>query len=103
MNTFGYSAEKINEIIKNNDLKKVCMKGVDKDLRKLKPVIEKIYDEYIFYLDYWSTECMYFGWDWDEDNGEMRNQKKITAGITKKFHEIYALILAGLGEKCEKF
>ena len=49
MNTFGYSAEKINEIIKNNDLKKVCMKGVDKDLRKLKPVIEKIYDEYIFW------------------------------------------------------
>lgn len=49
MNTFGYSAEKINEIIKNNDLKKVCMKGVDKDLRKLKPVIEK-YMMSIFFI-----------------------------------------------------
>ena len=32
----------------------------------------------------------------------MANMAKITDGITEKFEEIYALILAGLDEKCEK-
>lgn len=100
-NEFVYSKEKINKIIEENNLQKVFMKGVYNDLKKLKPIIEKLYHEEIFWLDYWSSECVYFGYDWSKDDGSMKSQHEITKGITQKFHEIYALILAGLGEKCE--
>ena len=68
---------------------------------KLKPLIEKFYDDYIFYLDYWKNDASYHGWDWSEDDGRMENQATITDRITEKFKEIYSLILAGLGERCE--
>jgi hypothetical protein len=32
----------------------------------------------------------------------MKNQAEITDGITDRFYEIYALILSGLGERCEE-
>lgn len=102
MSDFKYSADKINKIIEESDLQEVCMQGCHKDLEKLKPIIEKLYDEHIFYLSYWKSDCPYFGWDWSKDNGTMKNQADITDGITEKTQEIYALILAGLGEKCEK-
>ncbi len=102
MSDFQYSKEKIDKIIKENNLSPVIMLGVKRDLQNLKPVIEQIYDEHIFYLSYWEGECGYHGWDWSEDNGRMKNQAKITDGITQKFLEIYALILAGLGEEMEE-
>ena len=101
MSDFKYSADSINQIIENNKLNQVCMQGVYRDLQKLKPVIEKIYDDYIFYLNYWENDAPYHGWLWDEDDGRLENQAKITDEITEKFKEIYALILAGLGERCE--
>ena len=101
MNKFQYSKEEIDNIIKENNLSPVIMIGVKQDLQKLKPIIEKIYDKNIFYLSYWESECGYHGWDWTEDDGRMKNQAKITEGISQKFLEIYALILAGLGEKIE--
>lgn len=87
--------------MKENNLSPVAMYGVWQDLQKLKPLIEKFYDENISYLSYWKTECGYHGWDWSKDNGRMENQAKITDGISQKFLEIYALILAGLGETDE--
>ena len=101
MNSFIYSADTINKIIEDNKYKPVVMQGVRDDLRALKSVIEKIYDKKIFYLDYWMSECGYHGWSWSKDNGEMANMAKITQGISEKFVEIYAMILGGLGEKCE--
>lgn len=101
MSNFKYSAPTINGMIDGTGAKKVCMKGVYNDLQKLKPVIEKLYDDHIFYLDYWVNDAPYFGWDWSEDDGRMANQKMITDEITEKVMEIYALILAGLGEQCE--
>lgn len=101
MSDFKYSSEEINQMIEDNGLQKVCMQGVYNDLQKLKPVIEEIYDKHIFYLSYWKNECGYHGWDWNEDDGKMKNQAEITDGITKRFKEIYTLILSGLGEKCE--
>lgn len=101
MSDFKYSADKINKIIKDSNLQEVCMQGCHKDLEKLKPIIEKLYDEHIFYIDYWVCECGYHGWDWSKDDGRLKSQKDITEGIRQKFIEIYALILAGLGEKCE--
>ena len=101
MSDFKYSADSINQIIDNNKLNQVCMQGVYRDLQKLKPVIEKIYDDYIFYLNYWKNDAPYHGWLWDEDDGRLENQAKITDEITEKFKEIYALILVGLGERCE--
>ena len=101
MNKFKYSADSINQIIDDNELNQVCMQGVYRDLQKLKPLIEKFYDDYIFYLSYWESEAPYHGCDWSEDDGRLENQAKITDGITEKFKEIYALILAGLGERCE--
>lgn len=101
MNDFKYSADRINQMIDDNKLNQVCMQGVYKDLQNLKPLIEKFYDDYIFYLSYWENDAPYHGWIWSEDDGRMENQATITDGITKKFEEIYALILAGLGERCE--
>lgn len=102
MSKFNYSANEINKIIDNNKLQKVCMQGCYKDLEKLKPIIEKLYDDHIFYIDYWVSECGYFGWDWSKDDGKLKSQKDITTGIAQKFKEIYALILTGLGERCEE-
>jgi hypothetical protein len=95
-------ADKINKTIDEHKLQKVCMQGCYKDLERLKPVIEKLYDEHISYLSYWKSDCPYFGWEWDKDDGRMKNQADITDGITHKIEEIYAIILAGLGERCEK-
>lgn len=95
-------ADRINKMIDNDSLKKVCMQGCYNDLKRLKPIIEKLYDEHIFYLSYWKSDCPYFGWEWGKDGGSMKNQAIITDGITEKIEEIYALILAGLGEKCER-
>ena len=102
MTSFEYSADKINQMIDDDKLNKVCMRGVYDDLQKLKPLIEKVYDDYVFYLSYWKSDAPYHGWLWREDDGRMKNQATITDGITEKFKEIYALILAGLGERCEK-
>jgi 5'-deoxynucleotidase YfbR-like HD superfamily hydrolase len=102
MSKFKYSAAKINQMIEDGGLKKVCMHGVRRDLEKLKPVIEQLYDDSIFYIDYWVSKCPYHGWEWNEDDGRLKSQKDITEGIRQKFMEIYALILAGLGEKCEE-
>ena len=74
---------------------------VDEELERLKEHIEKFYDDYIFYLSYWKSDAPYHGWLWSEDDGSMKNQAEITDGITHKFYEIYALILSGLGERCE--
>lgn len=53
MNPFTYSADKINKMIDDNGYKPVTMTGVRNDLLKLKPIIEKLYDDKIFYLNYW--------------------------------------------------
>ena len=102
MSDFQYSADKINKMIEESGLQKVCMQGCYRDLERLKPIIEKLYDENIFYIDYWVSECGYHGWEWGKDDGRLKSQKDITGGIHQKFMEIYALILAGLGEKCEE-
>ena len=101
MSDFKYSADSINQIIENNKLNQVCMQGVYRDLQKLKPVIEKNYDKNIYYKKKRKNDAPYHGWLWDEDDGRLENQAKITDEITEKFKEIYALILAGLGERCE--
>lgn len=102
MSNFKYSAEKINKMIEENGLQKVCFQGCYDDLSELKPIIEKMYDDYVFNIDYWTSECGYHGWDWSKDDGGLKSQKDITKGIRQKFIEIYALILTGLGEKCEE-
>lgn len=96
MSNFDYSAEKIKQIMAQYSLSPVVMQGIYNDLKRLKPIIEKIYDEHIFYLSYWENECAYHGWDLSEDR--VKNMAEITDEITKKFLEIYALILSGLGE-----
>lgn len=102
MNNFFYCANRVNKLIDDNGYKKVAMEGVYNDLIKLKPVIEDIFDKKIFYLDFWRCNCGYHGWDWTKDDGTMKNMENITKGIIYKFLEIYAMILGGLGERCEK-
>ena len=92
----NYSKEQINKIIEDSGLAKVAMRGVHSDLTKLKPLIEDFYDKHIFYLSYWENDAPYFGWDLS--TGTAKNMAEITDGITQRFKEIYALILAGLGE-----
>ena len=89
-------------MIEDNDKHPATMTGVHDDLLDPKPIIEKLYDDKIFYLNYWKSECVWHGWDWSKDGETMANMDKITTGITDKFLEIYAMILGGLGERCEK-
>lgn len=42
MSKFKYSADKINKMIEDSNLQKVCMQGCHNDLEELKPIIEKI-------------------------------------------------------------
>lgn len=102
MSNFVYSADTINKMIEDSGCKKATMRGVYDSLGRLKPLIENFYDEYIFFLSYWKNDCAFHGWEWSKDDGTMSSMAKITDGITKNFEEIYALILAGLGEKCKK-
>ena len=105
MNSFTYSADKINKMIDDNGYKPVVMTGIRDNLLDLKPIIENLYDDKIFYLNYWQSECAWHGWDWSKDDGTIANMvdmANITIGITDKFLEIYAMILGGLGERCEK-
>ena len=98
---FKYSAKEINELIKEYNLSPAIMEGVHKDLETLKPIIEEIYDKYIFYLSYWKCDCPFFGWDLSDD--KVKNMATITDEISHKFLEIYALILSGLGEEMDKY
>ena len=100
MSTLNYSKEQINKIIEDSGLAKVAMAGVHSDLTKLKPLIEDFYDKHIFCLSYWESDAPYFGWDLS--TGAAKNMAEITDGITQKFKEIYALILAGLGEPMDE-
>ena len=102
MTSFTYTADKINKMIDDNDYRPATMTGVHDDLLDLKPIIEKLYDDKIFYLNYWKSECVWHGWDWSKDGETMANMDKITTGITDKFLEIYAMILGGLGKRCGK-
>lgn len=52
MNYFTYSADKINKMIDDNGYKSVTMTGVRDNLLDLKPIIEKLYNDKIFYLNY---------------------------------------------------
>ena len=101
MSYFKYATEEINKLIGESGCQKAAMLGVYNDLQRIKPLIEDFYDRYIFNLDRWCEDCGYHGWDWSKDDGAMKSMYKITNGIGNKFQEIYALILAGLGEKCE--
>ena len=102
MNDFIYSKEKIEELIKEYNLSPVIMSGIKDDLKRLKPIIEELYEKEIFWLSYWKSECGYHGWDWSKDDGSMENMAIITDGITDRFLEIYALILSGLGETIDE-
>lgn len=99
---FKYSQNTINKMMDDFGYDKACMNGVYKDLEKLKKAIEDFYDEYIFYLSYWKSECGWHGWEWSKDDGRMKNMADITDGITKRIEECYALCLCGLGERVEE-
>lgn len=101
MNDFVYSKDEINAMIDKyleKGMQKAKMVGVRHDLEKLKPLIEEMYEKYIFYLSYFATDAPYFGWTGEEISPMLQ----ITDGITQKFKEIYALIHCGLGEKFEE-
>ena len=101
-NYFEYSKDSIDKLIeqyKEQGLQKAVMLGVHESLKSLKPVIEELYNDRIFFLSYWKDDCPYFGWSWSKDDGTMKSMATITDSITDKFKEIYALILTGLGEE----
>ena len=99
---FRYAIPTLEKKMKENKVHKVCMYGTAEELKHLKAVIEELYNEQIFYLSYWKGEAQYHGWDWSKDDGTLKNQAKVTDGITEKFLDIYALILSGLYESEEE-
>lgn len=94
MSKFDYSKDDIEEIKNNFAFSKVPMAGFYKDLLRLKEKIEMLYDENVFYLGYPLDDAPFHGWS-GEDLKEMR---QIDREICKRFEEIYAIILCGLGE-----
>lgn len=101
-NNFKYSWKTINDMIDKFGTHKAVMYGVHHDCEKLKPIIEQLYKDNIFYLSYWKSECGWHGWSWSEDDGTMKNMADITDGITERIEEVYALILSGLGLRFDK-
>lgn len=100
-NYFLYSAETINAMVDEYRAKgigKANMLAVHNDLKRLKPIIEKIYAKNIFCLSYFAVDAPFFGWTAENISPLLR----ITNGITQRFCEIYALILCGLGERLEE-
>lgn len=101
--TNPYVKEQIDEFIRKEkaehpNLQPAIMDGVVGDLQRLKPIIERLYDENIFYMSYWEDECPFHGWKWSKDDGTMSSMAYICDEITKKFEEIYGLIRIGLEE-----
>lgn len=88
----------INEKIEKSNLKPVPMKGLYDELKKLKPIIEEIFEKRVYLMGYALCDAPFHGWT---DEEVMANMTTITHGIEEHFVEIYALILAGLGEKME--
>lgn len=98
---FAYSAKTINEMIIDSNIQKIEITGVYNNLKKLKTSVEELYDNDIFWFGYCLDEAPHFGRSWSNDMVNLKNIKSIDDGINQKIKEIYALILAGLGEKCK--
>lgn len=94
MSNIKYSMETINDIKSNLPYSKVPMKGFYDDLLRLKEEVEKLYDKDVFYLGYSLSEAPYHGWSGEN----LKEMREIDREIVKRFHEIYAIILSGLGE-----
>jgi hypothetical protein len=104
MSDYQYSKKDIETMMrrfKNEGAGKVALQGVYDNLLNLKTEIEKFYDAFIFYLDYWKTDAPFFGFCKDTHKEAFDRTDYITREITKRFLEIYALILIGLGEETE--
>ena len=102
--SFKYHAKEINRLMDDMPEYRTCMVGVNADIKKLKGLLETIYDGFVFWLSYWETESVYHGWLWsDEANAKMmRPQKALTDGLTHKWIEMYAMCLKALGERMEE-
>lgn len=91
---FKYSESEIANIKESFDISKVPMEGFYKDLLKLKAELEKIYDKNVFYLGYSLDDAPYHGWSGEN----LKGMREIDREICKRFKEVYAIILCGLGE-----
>lgn len=91
---FKYSTKNIEEYKKEFNYSKVKMSGFYNDLVKLKSGIEKLYDESVFYMGYGLDDAPYHGWGGEN----LKEMREIDKEICKRFYEIYAIILCGIGE-----
>ncbi len=91
---FKYSKDSIMKAKQEFDFSKAPMKGFYEDLVNLKSNLEDFYDKNVFYLGYLLDEAPYHGWAGDE----LKKMKEIDREICKRFNEIYAIILRGIGE-----
>jgi hypothetical protein len=95
--SLSYSKDTIQKIKNDMSYEKATMSGFYNDLLKLKTNLEKFYDKHLFYLGYSLSDAPYHGW-----SGEFLNpMSKIDQEISKRFKEIYAIVLCGLGEEVE--
>lgn len=85
-------------MIKDCSMEKVCTNEVQISLNRLKPIIEFIYSMYIFPLNFWQGDLLYYKTEYNKNDNDINNQANITNEITNKFKEIYALIMCGLGQ-----
>lgn len=102
MSNFDYSKKEINAMIQeynDNGIGRAAMVGVLESLRTLKPKLEQLYDEQVFYMSYWRGECGFHGWDVQSD--AVKSMETITDGIEECIERAYALVLTGLGERME--
>lgn len=94
MSKFDYSKEEIEELKNQFGFSKVSMQGFYDDLAKLKEKIEELYNDNVFYLGCPLEDAPYHGWTGDT----LKEMREIDGEVCKRFKEIYAIILCGLGE-----
>jgi hypothetical protein len=87
--------EDIRKIKNDMNFSKATMQGFNNDLSKLKTKLEEFYDNNILYLGRGLDDAGYHGWSKDS----IKEMNKVDDEICKKFKELYAVVLCGLGEE----
>ena len=93
-NAFQYSKQEINELKEQFDVSKAEMKGYNNELLKLKESLEEFYSKEVFHMGMSLDDAPYHGWFGEP----LKNMCKIDKEIHRRFKEIYAIILKGLGD-----
>lgn len=90
---FKYSKDELTEMKEEFGFSEARMSGFYSNLVTLKAKVEEIYDKHVFDLGHGLDDAPYHGWSKESLEGMWEMQEE----IWKRFKEIYAIILCGIG------